>query len=162
MLVGLLVLFIGVGACLPASTSTLKSPIITISPIPHGPTFAPDNGLKPPASAILASSVTPLPIARVTDLASDLPDSDKVFVYVQRVDQSFELFKVRSNANLSVTIPMQPGDIVFNVIPPASMMGHEPSLPKPGQSPLVLPTFVSPVSTPIIPTREATKQPTRE
>jgi|GEM_PF-1843533 len=81
-----------------------------------------------------APSVTPWPLAKITDLAMDLQDEDKVYVYVFRCNGTFELFLVRPggpNADLSTAIPLQPGDIILDWMAPASLMGH---YPPPGNS----------------------------
>jgi hypothetical protein len=67
-----------------------------------------------------ASSVTPLPISKVTDLAKRLTDEDKVYVYVMRCEGTFELFLVGPNTILTQTIPLKPGDVILDSIPSSS------------------------------------------
>lgn len=82
-------------------------------------------GTPPPT----VPTITPLPIISTTDLAPELADEDKTYVYVYRCEGTFELFligPVGPNAVISDAIPLRPGDIIYNAIPPASLVGHEP------------------------------------
>ena len=74
----------------------------------------------------LAPSVTPLPLSKITDLATDLPEKDKVHVYVMRCSGSFELFLLNPNMKIAAVVPLQPGDVILDWIPPASLLGHRP------------------------------------
>jgi hypothetical protein len=87
----------------------------------------------------LAPSVTPLPISKMTDLATDLPDKDKVYVYIMRCSGDFELFLLNPNVKITEAIPLQPGDVILDWIPPASLMGHRPPIITSQPSPTNLP-----------------------
>lgn len=62
---------------------------------------------------IPAPTATPLRASRTTDLAPELPDNEKVFVYIQHSDRTIELFLIRRGADISTTIPFQAGDVVI-------------------------------------------------
>ena len=112
------------------------------SPFPCAPT--PNQHSEPSklgTSVPPLPSVTPLPLSKTSDLAPDLSDRDKVYVYVMRCNGTFELFLIRPNTVFSETIPLQPGDVVLRWFPPASLMGPPPP---PGAGA----TFGSPLATP--------------
>lgn len=119
-------------------TGAIQSPVATVTPKPHLPTADSSQmrGKASPPSPIDAPSVTPLPISKTTDLAPELRQEDKAQVYVKRSNGTFEIFWVRPTAEFSKTIPLQRGDIIFDIVSPASMMGHQP------------PMFNSPLPTP--------------
>lgn len=73
-----------------------------------------------------APSATPLPISKITDMATGLSDKEKVLVYVMRCDGSFELFLLDPNMKIAEAILLQQGDVILDWIPPASLLGHEP------------------------------------
>lgn len=73
-------------------------------------------------------SVTPLPISKINDLAADLSEEDKIYVYVMRCNGSFELFLLSPNVKIAEAIPLQPGDVILDWIPPSSLMGHRPPI----------------------------------
>ncbi len=100
---------------------------------------------KPGTNSLPLPTVTPLPLAKTSDLAPDLSDRDKVYVYVMRCNGTFELFLIRPNSVFSDTIPLQPGDVILNWFPPASLMGPPPP-PGSGStfgSPLAIPAHSS-------------------
>ncbi len=112
------------------------------SPSPCAST--PDRSSKPSklgVSDLPSPTVTPLPLSRTKDLAPDLSDQDKVYVYVMRCNGTFELFLIRPNTVVSDTIPLQAGDVILNWFPPTSLMGPPP---RPGSGA----TFGSPLATP--------------
>ncbi len=113
---------------------------------------------KPSTSGLPLPTVTPLPLSKTSDLAPDLSDRDKVHVYVMHCNGTFELFLIRPNTVSSKTVPLQPGDVILDWAPPASLMGPPP---RPGTSatlgsPLATPThssipaFSSPLATPTV------------
>ncbi len=124
------------------------------SPFPCAPT--PNQHSEPSklgTSVLPLPTVTPLPLSKTSDLAPDLTDRDKVYVHVMRCNGTFELFLIRPNTVFSETIPLQPGDVILDWAPPASLMGPPP---RPGSgatfgSPLATPTFSSntPLSSPL-------------
>lgn len=87
----------------------------------------------------LIPSVTPLPISKITDLATDLPDKDKVYVLIMRCSGSFELFLLNPNVKITEAIPLQSGDVILDWFPPASLMGHRPPIITSQSSPTNLP-----------------------
>lgn len=106
--------------CVPTPQPPTEVGISTFTPAPF------EYGTPP---LVNAPSVTPWPLAAITDLAIDLPDEDKVYVYVFRCNGTFELFLVRPggpNADISTAILLQPGDVILDWMAPASLMGHYP------------------------------------
>lgn len=104
--------------CVPTPQSPIDTGTSTATPAPF------EYGTPP---LVEAPSVTPWPLSSITDLATDLPDEDKVYVYVFRCDGTFALFLVRPggpNADISTAVPLQPGDVILDWIPPASLVGH--------------------------------------
>ncbi len=111
----------------------------TPTPTPVPSEFGTPPSVRPP-------SVTPLPLSKTTDLAPDLPDNEKAYVYVFRCNGTYELFLVRpAGVETTQTIPLQAGDIILHAFPPASLVGHQPPGPPPTESP-----FASPLTTPTI------------
>lgn len=167
-LLALLALGISLSFALKQNPAILQ-PIATTSstqqcvPTPHPPT---DTGTKTSTPALSeygtpplthSPSVTPLPISAITDLATDLPDEDKVYVYVFRCNGTFELFLVRPggpNADIATAIPLQPGDVIWDWIPPASIIGHYApqvtftTMPFPTPTLLPYPVPMTPAETP--------------
>jgi hypothetical protein len=146
---------------IPLLPSTPTSQPLGLTPIAGRGTPTPNRSQFGTPPAIPAPSVTPLPISRITDLAPDLPDKDKVYVYVQHPNGVIELFLIRPSVEISGAIPLQANDVIINWVSPASLMGHYP----PGATPAMplatstislypVPTtaigtpFVSPLSTP--------------
>ena len=137
------------------------TPLTTCSPTPQ--LFSPDDNeprTPTPNSAeftletpIPGPSVTPLPVSQTFDLAQELPDSEKVFVYVYRCNGTYELFMVRPgepNSDISSGIPLNHGDIILFWVQPESMMGHQPPrvTSSPTASPLAPSTFGPPSTNP--------------
>ncbi len=133
----------GVAAASP--TQCVPTPVLnptytgTLTPTP-GPS---DYGTLPPP----APSVTPLPISKITDLAPDLSNEEKVYVYVHKCNGTYELFLIRpggATAVISDVVPLQEGDVILNWIQPASMMGHVPP-----RATTPSPLLTTPTSTPL-------------
>lgn len=95
-------------------------------PVVTGPNTPTPNVYQFETEPAPASSVTPLPISKITDLAPGLADRDKVYVYIMRCEGTFELFLVAPNTILTQTIPLNPGDVILNWIPPSSLIGQPP------------------------------------
>lgn len=167
-LVGLLsvaIVVAGVAAVLrlwpaPSNPSSLPSPIGVSDQCVPPPTSPPDNGTRtptpqpsefgqrPPADVI---TPTPWPLSRTIDLAPDVPDRDKAFVYVWRCRGTRELFKVNPSemkGDLASVLSMQTGDVILLYAPPASLMGHQiPPLTAVPSSPTArIPTLAYPGS----------------
>jgi hypothetical protein len=128
----------------PISSQTPSSPCAPTPQPPHDvgirtPTPGPSEFGTPPS--MRSPSVTPLPLSRTSDLAPELSNSDKVYVYVFRCNGTYELFLIRPDVEITQAIPLQVGDTILYWLPPKSLMGHQP----PG------PPFVSPLNTPTIP-----------
>src|SRR5262249_29576950 len=87
-------------------------------------TATPDNSLvQTPKPAVISPSVTPIPFSKVTDLAPDLPAKDKTQVIVYRCNGTYELYYI-GYVPVSEAVNLLPGDVIVNVISPASLMGH--------------------------------------
>ncbi len=102
--------------CAPTPRPPTDSDTPTATPMRPGIGTAPSPG----------PSVTPLPLSKVTDLAPELADRDKVYVYVMHCDGTFELFLADPKVPLEQEIPLLPDDIIYDWVPPASSMGHYP------------------------------------
>ncbi len=137
----------------PIGTPTLPQPTGTTLPIPATP--VPPLGVTPVGTigtstpqpseygtplGMPAPTATLIDVFRTTDLAPELPDSEKVHVYVH-LDSTIELFLIRRGADISTTVPLQAGDVVIfaslKTTPPRSTASATPS-----------PTIVSPLATP--------------
>ena len=134
----------------PSGTSSLQPTLVsTCVPIPHDQHLVPSRHgtvFPPPPT------VTLLPLSKTTDLAPNLADQDKARIYVVHCNGAFELFLIGpTTAEISKTIPLQAGDTILDLVPPASSMGHRPPsgpVNTPFGSPLATPTFSS--NTPLI------------
>jgi hypothetical protein len=120
-------------ACVPTPDRSIKTSNTQQSDLP--PTLPTNWGLITPP---IGPTVTIEPTAIVTDLAPDLPEKDKSWVYVLHCDGSIELFKVKPTKNLLDTLPLQPDDFILDAAPPVSMMVEPPYLTT--QEPLPTPT----------------------
>ena len=65
-------------------------------------------------------------VAKINDLAINMPDQEKTYIYVMHCDGSIELFKVISSGNINNDVPFLPYDFILDWIPPASLMGSRP------------------------------------
>ncbi len=140
------------GTCVP--TPLPPTDVVgTLTPSPKPFEYAPP--------AVMPPSVTPLPLSKITDLAPDLSDHDKAYIYVFRCNGTYELFLVRpAGVETTRTIPLQAGDIIRYAFPPASLMGPPP--PPPAESPFVSPLTTPNLSTSTIPTPLSPANPARE
>jgi len=123
-------------------SGAIMTPHRTCVPAPHSSdidikgtnTPTPDEfGITPDEFGIPQTpgpTITPLPLSKVTDLAPELADRDKVYILVMRCEGTFELFLVSPSAaaDISQVVPLQPGDIILDVVPPASLMGPPPKV----------------------------------
>ena len=107
----------------PTPVPPTPTPLTPVPRTPVGtpPTATPYPGeIRPPAVFV---TPTPRPISKVTDLASDLSEQDKAKVIVQHPDGTFEAFLIRYEMDLS-ELPLEPEDVIINLVPPSSLMGH--------------------------------------
>lgn len=140
----------------PPGTPTPRYPTATTLPTsqaatPQPPHMTPAKGQGTPTPrpsefgtplGIPAPTATPLMISRTTDLAPELPDHEKVYVYVRHPDRTIELFLIRRGADISTTIPFQAGDVVIF----ASLKTPPPRITASVSPP---PTMASPLATPV-------------
>lgn len=134
--------------CLPAS-----SPESTAQTSPARPTCVPtptpDMSTRTPTPTFPAPGTpwptpkpgtpnfvtpTPIPFAKVTDLAPDLPDSQKTRFIVYRCNGSYELFWGRLLENtqgITETLKLEPGDILLYAVPPPSYLPRKVVPPPP-------------------------------
>jgi len=102
---------------LPTPTPPGYTPVYTGTP----PTATPYPGeIRPPAVFV---TPTPLPISKITDLAPDLPNEEKSVCLVRYADETYGIFRIRPGTDIS-EIPLNPGDLVIDCLPPASLTGH--------------------------------------
>lgn len=72
-------------------------------------------------------SETPLPVARVVDLAKSAAESEKGKVYVFRCDGTIDLYLVGPDtAKVETSVALGPGDVILRFLPAESVMGHIP------------------------------------
>ena len=102
------------------------------------PTAVNWNGqVVPPPTQVLSNDFiysTPVPsllgtsyqVTKINDLAINMPDQEKTYIYVMHCDGSIELFKVISSGNINDDVPLLPYDFILDWIPPASLMGSRP------------------------------------
>ncbi len=102
----------------PTPTPPGYTPVYTGTP----PTATPYPGeVRTPAPP--EPTPTPLPISKTTDLAPDLPDEEKSVCLVRYADETYGIFRIRPGTDIS-EIPLNPGDLVVDCLPPASLTGH--------------------------------------
>lgn len=122
----------------PTTVPTSPSPILVGTPTPAPPTPTPPGytpvytGTPPTATpypgeirtpAPPEPTPTPLPISKITDLAPDLPNEEKSVCLVRYADGTYGIFRTRPGTDIS-EIPLNPGDLVVDCLPPASLTGH--------------------------------------
>ena len=122
----------------PTTVPTPPSPTLVGTPTPAPPTPTPPGytpvytGTPPTATpypgeirtpAPPEPTPTPLPISKITDLAPDLPDEEKSVCLVRYADGTYGIFRIRPGTDIS-EIPLNPGDLVVDCLPPASLTGH--------------------------------------
>lgn len=102
---------------LPPSTS---QPSQTVVGPTRTPTPKPDEIRTPPP---FAPTFTPYPVTEVTDLAPELAAGDKATAFVQHPDGTFQkiLFKYNTDPK---DLPLRPSDVLVQIVPPASIIGH--------------------------------------
>ncbi len=98
--------------CVPTLTPAPTSDATLTPTPPYGEIVTPS----------FTASVTPLPISQGIDLAPGVPDEDKARVTVFRCDGTYAVFV--GAAHLS-DVPLQPGDVILDWSPPASLVGHQ-------------------------------------
>jgi hypothetical protein len=81
------------------------------------------TGEYPPS---LSPSVTPYPVKMTVDLSPELALSDKAQIYVFRCNGDMELYLINPEADLAKTVGLNEGDIIYTIIPPATLMGNRP------------------------------------
>ena len=141
--IGLMLLLVGIvlaqaGIKLDGSSSLYLSnqPKCVYSSQP--PTGTNWNGqVVPPPTQVLSNDLiysTPSPspfsasyhVTKINDLATNMPDQEKTYIYVMHCDGSVDLFKVISSGNINNDVPLLPYDFILDWIPPASLMGSRP------------------------------------
>jgi hypothetical protein len=120
------------------SSATLQSTKHNCVPTPIRPAAIDLKGqIAPPPTPITSTASNastsspsaidkPFVISKINDLATDVPDQIKTYVYVMHCDGSIELFKVKSSGDMNKDVPLFPDDFVLDWIPPASLMGSRP------------------------------------
>lgn len=138
----------------PLSTSTRfvpSRPTITpkgYTPAPQRtqPTQTPERSKfgTPPATRMQREAPTKN-IVEIIDLAPELPEDDKAKAYVRCSNGTYKIFLFRYEMERG-KLPLNPGEVLEKVSPPASLMKHNPP-----RTPIIQPTndpFDSPLSTP--------------
>jgi hypothetical protein len=107
---------------IPRAAQPSGSPTPTLFPM------APD---RPRTSHMpdLAPSVTPRAYANIADLSPEVPLQDKWETIVFRCNGTFDKFLAGPGVEVDQFLKLEPGDVVINTIPPASLMGQEPPEP---------------------------------
>ncbi len=93
------------------------------------PTPTPCLGCAYPPSSF-SPSVTPLPISQIIDLAPKLRLEDKARVIVRRRNGQYVEFQAPPEWHQS-QLPLQEGDTIVYIYPPASTMGRRPYVSTP-------------------------------
>lgn len=129
--------FIAIGG-VPAGLNSLAGNGVKCVPTPQ--LIPSDNGAKPTATPQMdvtaqssvdlskqVPSETPLPVARVVDLAKSVAESEKGKVYVFRCDGTIDLYLVGPDtARVETSVALGPGDAILRFLPAESVMGHIP------------------------------------
>ncbi len=114
------------------------------------PTEPPDLGTRtatPNALTPYATPLTPFPTStpaatpHIIDLAPYLPFEDKLEAWVFRCNGDEDLVLVDPKDDPYQVIPLEAGDVILGIAPPASLMGHH--------VPTLMPSPTYPSSTPI-------------
>jgi hypothetical protein len=87
------------------------------------PTLPANWGLFTPP---VAPTEKPRLISKIIDLAPDLADKDKSWIYVMHCDGSIELIKTRPTEDLQNTLPLLPDDFILDAEPPTAIMVPPP------------------------------------
>ncbi|RUA16594.1 MAG: hypothetical protein DSY55_03795 [Clostridia bacterium] len=113
-----------------------RSPIATTVHETPAPTRTP-NPLTPASDDRVGPTVTPLPIKQVIDIDPDIPNREKITIIIQRENGDFiqiwassERFQddqvISRLGQLLPELGLTSSDKVFDIAPPASLMGKEP------------------------------------
>lgn len=84
---------------------------------------------KTPNQPPIVPTVTPRVYANIVDLSPEVPLRDKVEIVVFRCDGTFDQFLAGPEIDVYQYLNLGPGDVVINIVPPASLMGVEPPEP---------------------------------
>lgn len=117
--------------CVPLPSVDVNSLKITSSPTPirPNPSEAPSKKSTPQQSLGFSPTTTPFAISHIYDLNPQLDSRDKSYVYIYRCNGTMDLFLLGPNDNLSTSIVLGYGDVIYSAIQPASLMGHHPPIP---------------------------------
>jgi len=107
---------------LPRETRQSGSPTSTPFPLTSAMTITPNKFQ-------VAPTVTPRVYANVFDLSPEVPLRDKWEYMVFRCDGTFDQFLVGPEIDFDPFLELGPGDVIIDMIPPASLMGIEPPEP---------------------------------
>lgn len=89
----------------------------------------------------LRITVTPIPFTKTIDLDPSISMSDKLVIEIYRCNGTYEKWIVAKKTEIA-SIPMNVGDIILNIFPPASVMGRQPP-PPPTSTLVVNPTIAN-------------------
>lgn len=128
-------------------TSTPTRPAYCV-PLPYSSrnnftrTPTPDRvlGTVPPTG--LSPSVTPIVFTNTYDLDPSISQEDKSAVLVFRCNGSWDFYWLGPSRTFQ-SIPLSPGDYIWQVAPPASIMGKEPPRIT---STVITPTVITPTT----------------
>ena len=146
------------GSVAPSATHCAPTPVLWVTSPPTTPLHT-DIG-----PVTRSPSVTPWPINKTTDLAPNIPDSDKGQLIVMHCDGTLELIWY-----IHTPVALQPGDVIIAQSPSASGSGHSvfvsgtetPLATTTGFAPLMTLTLASPpTGRPSTPTVVFTPAPT--
>jgi hypothetical protein len=129
---------------------TLVGPPTPVPPTPTPPGYTPGYTGTPPTATpypgeirtpVLAPTVTPLPISKITDLVPDLPDEEKMVNIIRRADGAYEKFltSVHYTGDVRTLLGLGPGDVLVN---------KYPLKPRPSTPPLTKPIRGTPTGAP--------------
>lgn len=107
---------------LPREARQGGSPTSTPFPLTSAMTLTPNKFL-------VAPTVTPRAYANVFDLSPEVPLRDKWEYVIFRCDGTFDQFFTGPEIDFDPFLELGPGDVLINMIPPASLMGIEPPEP---------------------------------
>lgn len=137
-----------------AFTSTPTRPANCV-PLPYSTrnnftgTPTPDRALGTVPPPNISPSVTPIVFTNTYDLDPSISQEDKSAVLVFRCNGSWDFYWLGPNRTFK-SIPLEPGDYIWQVAPPASIMGKKPpAITSTGITPITVTSTVHP-STPVV------------
>lgn len=92
---------------------------------------SPQESTPTPSGPVTAGPTVPIylpTLPPLTDLAPEVPLTDKTTIIIQHADGEYEAFLLTPDMVEAFLNQLPTGDQLHDIIPPQSMMGHEPPI----------------------------------